>query len=44
MKKYEESDHQASMINDYAALMNQYTDTMNKLNSIDKNSFYQLRI
>lgn len=38
MKKYKDSGNSISMLADYTKMMQQYTDTMNKLNAIDQNS------
>lgn len=38
MKKYKDSGDSISMLADYTKMMQQYTDTMNKLNAIDQNS------
>ncbi len=38
MKKYKDSGNSISMLADYTKMMQQYTDTMTKLNAIDQNS------
>lgn len=38
MKKYKDSGNSISMLADYTKMMQQYTDTMDKLNAIDQNS------
>lgn len=38
MKKYKDSGNSVSMLADYTKMLQQYTDTMNKLNAIDQNS------